>query len=58
MYQAVDEKDKQTFRELIQDPFYTGGWLADLFQRAGYTDIDRMAVHHFRRKLRVGKATL
>lgn len=58
MYQALTEKDRETFGWLIENPYYTGGFLADLFQRAGYTDIDHLAVDHYRRKLRTGKATL
>lgn len=58
MYEALNEKDKALFGDLIQNPYYPGGWLADLFRRAGYTDIDHMAVDHYRRKLRTGKAAL
>jgi len=56
----MDEKDRQLFRLLIQDAGYSGGKLAEILTTAfkGKHVIDRMAVDHFRRKLRIGKATL
>jgi hypothetical protein len=58
MYEAIEEKDREVFRDLIENPHYSGGFLADLFNRAGYLNIDRLAVDHYRRKLRNGKAKL
>lgn len=59
-YEGMDEKDRQLFRLLIQDAGYSGGKLAEILTTAfkGKHVIDRMAVDHFRRKLRIGKATL
>jgi hypothetical protein len=54
----MDGMDRFAFREVIQNPDYTGGVLAEILQRAGYTYVDRMAVDYFRRKLRAGKAKL
>lgn len=43
--------------EILQDNTLTAGTVADILREGGY-NVDRMAVGHFRRKLRFGKATL
>lgn len=57
-YEDMREVDREIFRTLIQDAGYTGGTLAEILNRAGFLHVDRMAVDHYRRKLRNGKATL
>lgn len=57
-YDAMNEADREIFRTLIQDSGYTGGRIAEILHVAKYTDVDRLAVDHFRRKLRAGKAKL
>ena len=58
VYEAMPEGDREVFRLLIIDPGYSGGRIAELLTHEYQTPIDRMAVDHFRRKLRIGKAEL
>jgi hypothetical protein len=57
MWEALDHSDRVTAKFLIENPFYTAGFVSKLFIQAGHP-VDRAAVGHFRRKLQAGKATL
>lgn len=57
-YEQMPEGDREIFRLLITDPAYSGGRIAEIVNHEYGTVIDRMAVDHFRRKLRIGKAEL
>lgn len=56
-YEAMDEGDREVFRMAIQSPEFSGGMIALALHARGY-NIDHMAVDHYRRKLRTGKAAL
>ena len=53
----MSEADRETFRRAILSPHVSGGMLAAALIAKNYT-VDRLAIDHFRRKLRIGKATL
>lgn len=50
--------DRETFRKAIVLPELSGGMIAIALRAKGHEDIDHMAVDHYRRKLRTGKAAL
>jgi hypothetical protein len=58
-YEDMPEHDREVLAGLIKNPYYSGGFIADLIRREYPTHtVDHHAVDHFRRKLKVGKATL
>ena len=57
-YEAMDEENRETFRKAITMTAFSGGVIAEALRLWGYQDIDHMAVDHYRRKLRTGKAAL
>ena len=56
-YGSMPEEDRETFRKAVTHPDVSGGMLASALRLKGY-DVDRLAIDHFRRKLRIGRATL
>lgn len=60
LYAAMPEEDRETFRELIQNPGLSGLLIARALKSAGYGEfnINRHSVEHYRRKLEAGTATL
>lgn len=60
LYADMPEEDRETFRELIQNPEFSGLDIVKILKRSGYESykINRHGVEHFRRKLEVGDATL
>jgi hypothetical protein len=54
----MGEADQDVFRKAIAEPLLSGGIIASALRAKGHTDIDHMAVDHYRRKLRTGKAGL
>lgn len=62
-YEVLNDRDKGLFKLLVLDSTASGGYLANLLSAAmrrmgREIVIDHMAVDHFRRKLRTGKAIL
>jgi hypothetical protein len=53
----MPEEDRETFRKAIVHPDVSGGMLASALRVKGY-DVDRMAIDHYRRKLRIGRSSL
>ena len=56
-YDRMGEQDREVFRWLIKSD-YSGGEVAQVLRASTNEPIDHMAVDHFRRKLRAGKAEL
>jgi hypothetical protein len=56
-YDGMNEANRATFREIIQDDAYPHAQVAHALREMGY-DIDRKQVQNFREKLSLGKVIL
>jgi hypothetical protein len=56
-YDGMDEDNRKTFREVIQDEAYPHAQVASAMRELGY-NIDRKQIQNFREKLALGKVIL
>lgn len=56
-YDGMNEANRETFRDVIQDPAYSHSQVASAMRELGY-NIDRKQVQSFREKLALGKVIL
>lgn len=56
-YDGMNEDNRQTFREIIQDNAYPHAQVASAMRELGY-NIDRKQIQNFREKLALGKVIL
>lgn len=56
-YDGMNEDNRATFREIIQDEAYPHAQVASALRELGYS-IDRKQVQNFREKLALGKVIL
>lgn len=57
-WDEMTDAERNLFFDWITNPTMTAGRIAELMRIGGYPNIDRAAVGHYRRKIRVGKVEI